>query len=333
MKKISNLKQLFIFLLIFIFSSSSGCASKETPPSQVSYSSSTRPIVYTSIYPLYDFTQKIGGDKIIVINIAPVGAEPHSFEPSTKLLADLSKSQLFIYNGAGMEPYLEKFLNTLQGTHVLMVEASRGIKLIKHPHANGQQKSTDEIYQETSSLAGSHAETDPHVWLSPSCAIDQGRNILQALIQIDPNNKTYYEKNFQNFKKSLSELDNQYKEALAHCKEKDIVVTHEAFGYLCQAYGLNQIHVMGLNTEAEPTPGKIKKIINLMKKEKINHIFFETLYSPEVAATISRETGAQVLQLNTLGNITAKEMQEGNDYFSIMKENLKNLKQALDFQP
>jgi zinc transport system substrate-binding protein len=305
----------FITLLTSVLFLVFGCTTKQSPAIQADKTSLSKPVIYTSIYPIYDFVNKIGGDKVIIKNILPAGAEPHSYEPSARLLAELSKAQLFIYNGVGMEPYLDKFRKTLQGSPLIMVEAGRGIDLIKV---------NDE---------GSNVHDDPHVWLSPSSALIMGQNILQAIISIDPKNKSYYENNYKTFKDNLTSLDQEYKDTLTRCKKKDVVVTHAAFGYLCREYGLNQISVMGLNAEAEPTPRKIKEIIESIKKQHITHIFFETLYSPKVSDTISRETGTQILQLYPLDTLTENQIGKGEDYFSIMRLNLKNLKDALEYKP
>lgn len=297
---ITTLTFIFIFLC-------SGCSFIKRNSEQVSIPHTSQPLIYTSIYPLYDFTKKIGGEKINLINITPAGAEPHSFEPSTKLLAELSKASLFLYHGAGLEPYLENLLETLQESRLLMIEANQGIELI--------------IKNE---------QIDPHSWLSPSCAKIIGQNILQALMQIDPENKDYYQNNYQRFEKNLTTLDQEYRNTLALCQKKRIIVTHEAFNYLCQEYNLEQVPIMGLNAEAEPTPGKLKEISQLIKQEKINYIFSEALYSPKIAATIADETGATILQLHPIGSLSVKELQAGKDYFSIMRENLTNLQLALE---
>ncbi|MDD2212679.1 MAG: zinc ABC transporter substrate-binding protein [Clostridia bacterium] len=311
-KKTFKIVQLLLIsvLLTTFTMTGSGCALKERFSRETTVPDSSLPVVYTSIYPLYDFTKKIGGEKVTVINITPAGAEPHSFEPSPQLLAKLSQASLFLYNGAGMEPYLEKLRATLQESSLLMVEASQGINLIKDKE-----------------------ERDPHFWLSPSCALTMGHNILQALIHIDPDNRTYYEKNFQTFAEKLRELDQDYKKTLTQCPGRKIIVTHQAFNYLCQEYDLEQIPLMGLHAEAEPTPGKLKEISILIEKEKIKYLFSEALYSPKTAATIARETGATVLQLHPLGSLNEKELQEGKDYFQIMRENLQNLQQALEIAP
>lgn len=311
--KLQVFRLLLIPSLLLALCAPTGCSNKENASSPTTHSDSSRPIVYTSIYPLYDFTKKIGGNKVTVINLAPLGSEPHSYEPSSKQIADLSKAALFLYHGAGMEPYLDKLRTTLQGTPLIMIEASRGISLITHHEEDGHH----------------HGQTDPHTWLSPVCARQLCQNILQALIQVDPANQSYYHENYQTLEKQLVELDQEYRQALADCQNKELVVTHEAFGYLCREYGLTQTAVMGLNAEAEPTPGTLREVIDFVRSRKINYIFFEALYSPKVADTISRETDAKVLVLDPFGTLTEEAMQKGQDYFGIMKGNLVNLQIAM----
>ncbi|MCR4441454.1 MAG: zinc ABC transporter substrate-binding protein [Peptococcaceae bacterium] len=262
--------------------------------------------VYTSIYPLYDFTKRIGGPGINVINITPPGAEPHSFQPSARLVAELARSRIFIYNGAGMEPYLEKLKQAVQGNAPLMVNASQGLDLL---------------------------ENDPHTWLSPINAENQGKTILEALILVDPANKKAYEANYEVFRKELQTLEQEYREALSKCKKNQIIVSHAAFAYLARDFGLVQIPVMGLSAEAEPTPGKLRELIELAKTNGISCIFFESLASPKVSETIAREINARTLVLHPLGSLTEKEIRSGEDYFSIMRKNLENLKTALEYAP
>ncbi|MFZ5754371.1 MAG: metal ABC transporter substrate-binding protein [Bacillota bacterium] len=335
---------LSLFLsLIFVFTSTA-CSQKPAATVNRDPDPPAKLTVYTSFYPMYDFTKRIGGDKVKVINIVPAGAQPHSFEPSTKLLAELTKAKLFIYNGAGMEHYIEKLKEAVKGTPLILVETSAGLDLIKsnlehkyeheeehkkeHHDEKDKKDEKKDAYEDHE-----HDGIDPHTWLSPGNALKQGEKILQALNQVDAANKDYYEKNYQAFKEELSKLDREYQETLSKCKRKEIVVSHESFGYLARDYGLKQIPVMGLNADAEPTPGKMKEIINTLKEHGIKYIFFETLVSPKISETIARETKAQTLVLNPIGGLTEKDLQAGKDYFSIMRENLENLKIALEYQP
>ena len=318
-----KVRSLLSFFLTFLLFSLTGC--NQQPASTVNKESPSpaRLTVYASFYPMYDFTKKIGGDKVEVINIVPAGAQPHSFEPSTKLLAELTKAKLFIYNGAGMEHYIDKLKETVKDSSLILVETSEGLDLIKSEHTHGDEHKNE------------HTETgfDPHTWVSPLNAIKQGEKILEALVRADGANKDYYERNYQRFKDELLQLDREYKEVIAKCKKKEIVVSHDAFAYLARDYGLIQIPVMGLNADAEPTPGKLKEIVNLVKKNKINYVFFETLVSPKISETIARETKTQTLVLNPAGGLTDKDIQQGKDYLNIMRENLESLKIALEYQP
>lgn len=298
----------FILILVIILTSC-GCTLTERFSTKAATPDSSLPIIYTSIYPLYDFTKKIGGNNVTIINITPAGAEPHSFEPSPKLLAEMSKATLFLYNGAGMEPYLDDLLATLQGSSLLMIGANQGVNLIKE-----------------------NQMTDPHTWLSPSCALIMGENIFNALSQIDPDNTSFYKKNFQTFRDNLTKLAQDYEDTLAQCEERKIIVTHQAFNYLCREYNLIQIPIMGLNAEAEPSSRKLKEICRQINNEKIKYLFSEALFSPKVAETIAAETGATVLQLHPLGSLSEKEIQEGKDYFKVMRENLENLQLALEYK-
>lgn len=332
-----NARPLLVALLFFTLVLA-GCNTASSPASQQENASPApdKIKVYTSIYPLYDFAGKIGGDKIELINLVPAGAEPHDFEPSTRQIAEISKAELFIYNGAGLEHYLDTLKEALKGTPIILVNTSAGLDLLKSEHEDEDEHHDHE--QEAASLEPhdeehDHGGLDPHIWLSPGNAGKQGEAIMQALTQIDPGNQEFYEKNYASFKAELVKLDNEYRDTLSKCKKKDIVVSHQAFGYLARDYGLNQIPVRGLNAEAEPTPGKMKEIINTVKEHDIKYIFFESLISPKVSEAIAREVQAETLVLNPIGGLTEKELQAGQDYFSIMRENLANLQTALEYQP
>lgn len=281
--------------------------------------------VYTTIYPVYDFTKKIGGDKVVVNSVLPLSASPHAFEPSTRLVADLSKARMIIYNGAGMEPYMDKLASTLQSSGVIIVDSSQGIELL--------ELAEEARHQESSQNNGSHEHEifDPHIWLSPKNALRQGENILRALQEADPRNKDYYQKNYDDFSNALKELDHEYREVLSGCPKKEIVVTHEAFSYLCRDYGLSQVSLMGLNAEAEPTPGKMRDLVEFIRTHGITHIYFEAMESSKAASAIASETKTQILSLHPLGGILEEDLQSGEDYFSIMKKNLESLKRGLTY--
>ena len=129
--------------------------------------------ITTSFYTMYDFAKKIGGDKVEVINLVPAGTEPHDWEPSTKDLIEMEKSDIFIYNGAGMEQWVDDVLESLDTEELTSVEASKGIKLLKDQDAHEHDHEHN-------------SENDPHVWLDPQNAKYEMNKIKKALIKADP---------------------------------------------------------------------------------------------------------------------------------------------------
>lgn len=288
----------------------SGCTSSIGNDEDLEKSSGKITIV-ASFYTMYDIANKIGGDKVSIKTMVPSGTEPHDWEPSSSDIKSVQKADLFLYNGAGMEPWAEKILNSIDNKKLVVVEASNGINLIEN-----QDKDEDLMY-------------DPHVWLNPLLFEKQMETVKNVLVNIDPSNKEYYEKNFRENSAKAHELDREYKEAVSKFSKKDIVVAHEAFGYLCNAYGLNQVAIEGINADSEPSPSKMAEITKFVKDNNIKYIFFEELISPKVANVIAKEAGAQTEVLNPIEGLKEEDIKNGKEYFSVMRDNLEVLKKAL----
>ena len=278
-----------------------GCGTKVR-----SFKSQDKILVVTTIYPVYDFVSNIAGERAEIINLVPAGTEPHDFELSTGDMQLLEEADLFIYNGAGMEHFVDKTLDAVSNKELIAVEAAGTVKTLE-----------------------SGEKTDPHTWLSVQNAISESEVIKDAFIQIDAEHKEVYEKNFEDYKDRLEALDKTYKEELSGLSRNTIVVAHEAFGYLCAAYGLKQNAVEGLTADSEPDSAKMKEIIDFCREEDIQVIFFEELVSPKVANAIAEEIGAETMVLNPIEGLTASQEEEGLDYISLMEENLEALKKAL----
>lgn len=277
--------------------------------------------VYTSFYTMYDFTAKIGGDRVTVTNMVPSGTEPHDWEPSPKTVAGLSMADLFIYNGGGMESWAEKVIQSVKTPNLHIVETSKGLI-----HESAE---TAGVITGGDGEGHSDGARDPHIWLNPMLAKKQMEAIRDGLIQADPVNSEYYESNFNIYSARLDELDRAYREAVKSFSKKEIVVSHEAFGYLCDAYGLKQLAIEGIAGESEPTPAKMAELIDFVREHDVKVIFFEELASPKTAEAIAMETGVSTAMLNPLEGLGEESIKAGNDYFSVMEENLEALKEAL----
>lgn len=275
--------------------------------------------VYTSFYGVYDFVSKIGGDKIQVYNIVPTGTEPHNWEPTSGDMMNLSKGDILFFNGAGMENWVDKVKAAVENENLKYIKLSEGIELIKSRHSHkdaGEDSDLDSI--------------DPHIWLNPMNAKKEAETIKNALSAADPSNAEYYNKNYEEFAKKADELDTDFKNMTDRAKNKAIVVAHEAYGYLCEAYGIEQIAIEGLSADSEPSPAKMAEISKFIKDNGVRYIFFEKLLSAKAAEVISEETGAELLVLNPFEGLAEEDIEAGADYFSVMRENFENIKKAIE---
>ena len=296
-------KVVVIVLMMSIFLA--GCAGKAAV-TEIDFQEEEKIIVYTSVYPIYDFTKKIGADTVRVENMVPAGVEPHDWEPSAQDIIRLEQAALFIYNGAGLEHWTEDVLLALENKDLVVLVASEGIPILQ---ADGRK--------------------DPHVWLNPQYAKKEAENIMKALCEVNPDQAALYEENFLALSEEFDLLDEIFSEIFSNTHRKDVIVAHEAFGYLCEAYGLRQIGIEGLEPNTEPSPKKMREIIEFAKEHTVTTIFFEELASAKVAEIIASEIGATTAVLHPVEGLSEEQKERGDDYFSLMRENADALKKAL----
>jgi zinc transport system substrate-binding protein len=329
------MKQLTKTLLLAILAAAlialqAGCGAKTGTPAP---SPAAKLKVVASVYPVYEFARQVGGDKLDLTLLVPPGAEPHDWEPTAREILTIKAAKLFLYHGAGFES-LDKILTpeTLGTTKALAV--SKDIPLLKpgkddDDHDHDHHSDAKKPHDHQGDAKKPHDHVDAHTWLDPVIAQQEVAAVAAALAAADPANADYYRQNAANYSRELAKLDQEYKTALAGLPGRDIVTSHAAFGYLAARYGLKQVPIMGLTPDSEPTPEKMAAIVKFCREHKVRYIFFETIVSPRLAETIARETGAGLLVLNPVENLTADELKQGKDYLSIMRENLANLKKAL----
>lgn len=298
--------------------------------------------VVASFYPMADFAGKVGGDHVVVTNLVPAGTEPHEWEPSPQDIAAIGDADLFVYNGADMEGWVDDTLESIDNSKMQVVEASAGIELRAGGHDHGrdadkaaeESEHADDHEAEAAEGASEHAhdhegEHDPHVWLSPKNARMELENIKEGLVRVDPDHKADYEANYEKYAQQFEDLEKEFSARLADAKGKSIVVSHEAYGYLCDAFGLEQMPITGMDAEGEPDAQAMAQIIDFVRANNVKTIFSEDLVSPKVAQAIADETGAACVQLNPLEGLTEEQLAAGDDYLSVMEDNLDKLVAAL----
>ena len=282
--------------------------------------------VYTTIYPFEYFANRIGGKFVEAACILPPGADDHAFEPSTKQIIQVSAGDLFIYNGLGLESYANKMDSALKSQHVKVVEASKGIQTIAHHEQEGEHEA--EGHEEDHQHA--HGDKDPHVWIDPERSIILAENIKNALVELRPQEKEVFEKNYEDLRTDLESLNTDFSKLIHTKKKPEMIVSHAAYGYWEDRYGLKQIPIAGLSPSEEPSQKDLTKIVSKAKRDKIQYVIFEQNVTPKVAEIIRKEIKAEPLHLHNLAVLTEEDINNNQDYLSLMKENLKTLDQALD---
>jgi zinc transport system substrate-binding protein len=284
----------------------------------------------TTLFPLYDFTKNVAGDKASVTLLLPPGVEAHSFEPKAGDMLRVNAADLLIFTGIFMEPWVGGLLKGVNNKGLLVVDASAGITLMEgqedhHDHGKGKKEGKEDGY--------SHGKIDPHIWLDLGNAQKMVNNIRDALVAKDHVNKDFYTKNAEAFIAKLADLDRRYKEALLTCKKSLFVHGgHFAFNYLAKRYSLNYISAYHGSPDSEPTPKRLITLKKKMQENNIQYIYYEELITPRIADILAKETGAKLLKLHGAHNISKDELERGISFVFIMEENLKNLKVGLECQ-
>lgn len=272
-----------------------------------------------------ELTLAVAGDKADISVLIPEGMEPHDFEPKAKDLVFLSNAELLIYNGFGMEFWLESALKAVNNKSLITVQASKGIEPIKlvheeeheHGHKHSKAHSSYSRKHSHSHHEHNHGEYDPHVWLSLNSAKIMVKNIEKALSKADPENSDTYKSNTEEYIKNIDLLLEEYSVKFKSLENRTLVVSHAAFGYLCRDFNFSQKAVTDVFAEGEPGPKEMAKLIDYCKDNNIKVIFAEETVSPVLAETLAKEVNAKVVKIYTM-----ESPEENMSYFDRMKENL-----------
>jgi zinc transport system substrate-binding protein len=257
--------------------------------------------VVAGFYPLAYAAERIGGERVSVRNLTPPGAEPHDLELSPRDVEAVRAADVVLYLGEGFQPGLE---DAIEGASGQAVDLLDGLDLREGGSAE----------------EGEEQALDPHVWLDPLLYAAIAERIGAALGRPEQAGALVDE---------LQALDQEFRAGLADCERRSLVTSHAAFGYLAARYGLEQIAITGLTPEAEPSPRDLERVVDIVRESGATTVFFERLVAPDLAETVARETGATTAVLDPLEGLTSDEVSAGADYFTVMRENLAALREAL----
>jgi len=259
--------------------------------------------ITASFYPMYIATLNVtkGVPGVEVRDLTkPMTGCLHDYSITTDDMKELTRTDIFVVNGAGMESFLDKVIK--QQPNIKIVSASDGIELIKD--------STGE---------------NPHVWVSVSLHIKQVRNIASQLAQADPQHAKQYGRNAAAYVAKLEKLRSEMHAGLKDIKTRDIITFHEAFPYFAKEFGLHIAAVIEREPGSEPSAKELAETINLVKKAKVKALFAEPQYPAKAAQAIARETGAKLYTLDP----TVTGPMRDDAYIVTMTKNLSELRKAL----
>ncbi|HEX2577966.1 MAG TPA: zinc ABC transporter substrate-binding protein [Aquihabitans sp.] len=268
--------------------------------------------VQASFYPLQWMAEGVGGNLVEVSNLTDAGTEPHDLELSPDDVAALADADVVAYL-AGFQPAVDDAVAGSDATAFDAAEAT-DLGLTYTPIEEGEQHDDE---------AGA---TDPHFWLDPVRFAEVTEAFAAALAEEDPDNASTYERNAAEVVESLEALDAELEAGLADCARRDLVTSHNAFGYLADRYGFEQVGITGITPEAEPSAGQLAEVSDFVRANDVRTIYFETLVSPDVAETVASEAGARTAVLDPIEGLG--DDSEGDDYLEIMRANLASLREG-----
>jgi len=281
-----------------------------------------KPLVVASFFPLYDFARAVGGADFQVECLVPPGADPHEIEATPGAARSVADADLVLLLRLGMDGWVERLALAEHKTHV----AHLGEGLPTHKMGKAL----------LSELADASArinpeEIDPHVWLDPVMAQEIVKRIATELIEIAPAKQTLVVARRDAYLGELRKLDQEYRDAAAQFKQRDVVTFHGAFGYLFNRYGLQVAGVIEEFPGKEPSAAYLRALVDTMRKLKQHVIFAEPELSDQAARIIADEVSGRVERLDPCETI----LSEATDatYLERQRRNIQVLRDTLGNTP
>ncbi|MFJ9695427.1 metal ABC transporter substrate-binding protein [Kitasatospora sp. NPDC101183] len=271
--------------------------------------------VVASFYPMEFLAQQIGKDHVEVTDLTAPGVEPHDLELTAKQVAAVQKADAIVYL-KGLQPTVDQAVG--QSSAKAKIDATAASPLVDHHLDEGTEGGDGHKHD---GPAG-----DPHIWLDPTRYASIAKSVGAEFAKADPSHADEYKKNTDDLVTRLGALDQEFQAGLKDVKSKTFVTSHAAFGYLADHYGLTQVAINGVDPESEPTPARLAEVQKAAKDNGVTTIFFETLVSPKLADTVAKDLGLKTAVLDPLEGVKDPSK---DDYLSVMKQNLANLRAAL----
>ena len=307
------LKKIMFVLIFSLFFTLAACSGGSGDDQEPSHS------VATSMYPLEFLVSEIAGDLVTVETVVPPGTDPHVYEPSSKKMIELSEHDAFFYIGAGMEAFGETLANAVSNEGVTIFTLEEHEELFAD-HTSDH----DHAEHEHGEHEGHHHDVDPHFWLDP-LRMSQAADITSdRLAELYQEHEEVFKENTEELKAELEQLDEEF-QALQG-EDYVLFVTHEAYGYWTERYGIEQLSVRGVSSSQEPSQKELQEIFDQVGELDIDHIILESNSQDRLAQTIAEEMELRVLYIHTLESLTEENVGASENYFDLMRENIETIR-------
>lgn len=267
--------------------------------------------IAVTAYPLQFIAERVAGEAASVTNVAPAGTEPHDLELSPSAVTSIVTSDVVLML-SGFQAAVDDTIGEV-GEETVVVDAADSADLLEEGHEDeGDHDGHD------------HSGVDPHFWLDPLRVADVADALAAALTETDPDGEATYEANAASLRTDLETLESEFATGLADCADRTFVTSHEAFGYLADAFELTQIGIGGIDPEAEPSPARVAEVLREARDAGVTTIFTQPGGLTAGADAVAEELG---LTLATLDPIELEP--QGSDYLDAMRANLAALHEGL----
>jgi zinc transport system substrate-binding protein len=261
--------------------------------------------VLASFYPVYDFANNVGGNRIDLSLLVPETDDVHSFEPKPSSIQNVATANVLIYSGAGLEPWIPQIVAAADNPRLIVVDSSRGIPLLPVPPR----------------FQKDNRAFDPHIWLDPVLVKQQVMNILQGLIKADPADQGYFTSNAQAYTAKLDNLNSEILRATSNVKTRYFITFHEAFAYFAKRYNLTQFPIAG-PFEEDPSPSDIQGVIAAIRQNRLCYVGYESLENPSISESIASQSHATLVLMDPIEGLSQADQAAGKTYLIKMQDNL-----------
>lgn len=291
-----------------------------------------RPEVAATTPVIGDLVRQVAGKRAGVFVLVPPGAEPHTFQPTPRDAARLSRAEVVFKNGLGLDDWVDDLLESAGGEGQTVVELSRGLEPIGsedgHHHEEEHGHHGEEHHGEHGHHGEEHARGNPHFWLDVGYAMRYVERIRDALIRVDPAGEEVYRRNAREYLEELERLDRYIRERAASIPEerRKLVTFHDAFPYFARAYGFEQVAVVLANPNAEPGSREVARVVRVVRREEVPAVFTEPQFNSRLARTVAEEAGVELYEIYS-------DTFPGGDgpktYEAMMRTNIDRIAEAL----